>query len=129
MRGMASVLCGVIALLACASTVRAAITTIREYPDRYVVEIDGSMDKKIVNHDAPGQTVGSTPSSVAPAATGRTAQSGTSSDTPPGADGTTVSLPAYSQAIRAYMAQMPSPADRLEGRQLRRQARGRAPSP
>ena len=120
------VLLGVV--LATGQSAHASETIIHEYPDRIVVEIDGSMDPKLpsvqesqsARHAEPRQQVESSTSSPLPresTAAPQTQPVAASSDVP------------YSRAetIKAYLAQLPNRRDavqnRLEGRQMRWQNR------
>lgn len=123
-----TVINGFVAVLIFSAPVFAAVTTIKEYPDRYVVEIDGSMDKKIAP-DTERQTARPvrSPEVAAVQAPVRSMSAQATDDTPaPAKENPLVPKP-YDRAmqIRAYMSQLPPSHSQagIEGRLAARQAR------
>ena len=125
-----TVIGGLVAVFISSAPVFAAVTTVKEYPDRYVVEIDGSMDKKIAP-DAESQTVrpARTPAVAAVQTPVRSVPAQASDDdSAPAKENSLVPKP-YDRAmqIRAYMSQLPPSRSQagIEGRLAGRQARWR----
>ena len=115
---------GICAVLLGTGAVHAEVTNIYEYPDRYVVEIDGSMDAKAATTGIPAAANSSSSSANETSlAVKASAPSGTESSVAPARDLITPKPYNRAEQVRAYLSKMPARSQAIEDRLERQQSR------